>query len=774
MSMRFLVPPPVTVPQALQQAVGGHPLVAELLYRRGIRDPQTARAFLDPDAWQPSPPDSLPDLARAAALLEDAIRSGRRILVWGDFDVDGQTSTALLVESLTRLGAQVHFYIPNRARESHGVHIASLQRLANDPGFDLLLTCDTGITACQAVDFAHQQGAQVIITDHHELGERLPAAEAVVNPRRLPPEHPLATLPGVGVAWQLASALLSAHNEEADSLLDLVALGIVADVAEQRGDTRYLLQRGLHVLRGTNRLGLRALAKAANLNLARLSDEGIGFSLGPRLNALGRLDDANAAVELLTTQDPARADYLALRLESLNARRRMLTEQVYQAAKAQLERNPELARLPVIVLGQEGWPGGVVGIVASRLVEEFGRPVMLFSVGADGVARGSARSVEGVHITQAIAAQAHYLLKFGGHPMAAGCSLKAENLPAFREGLARTLKGRIPPEGVQPTLHVDAELPLGALSPELVADLERLAPFGAGNPQPVFLARGLQLDTVQSLGREGEHRKVVVRDSSGEQHAVLWWRSRQADLPPQRFDLAYTARMNDFRGEQRLQITWVAMQVAEQPQVEVVPPAPQRVLVDGRSWGRDKTRLAAWQGDADTVVWAEGVLLEDGMPRDALRPATRLVVWSAPPSSASLHRALDVVSPQEVVLVACDPGLDEPQAFLQRLAGAVRYALQQREGRIPLARVAALTAQRMETVFAGLAWLAAEGHIALEGSDDAVCVVRRGNGVRHAADAALMARQIRALLTETAQYRRFVQQGDLRRVLEGEGKVPAG
>ncbi len=754
-------PPPADVPAALRQAVGGHPLVAELLFRRGVTDPQAARAFLDPDAWQPSPPEALPGLSEAAALLEEAVRRRKRILVWGDFDVDGQTSTALLVETLRLLGASPAFYIPNRARESHGVHLPALERLLRDPGFDLLLTCDTGITAHAALTFLRARGVPVIVTDHHDLGESLPPAAAVVNPKRLPPGHPLGSLPGAGVAWKLSEALLAARGLDPSPLLDLAALGIVADVAEQRGDTRYLLQRGLETLRLTRRTGLRALARAAGLRLERLTEEGIGFTLAPRLNALGRLEDAREAVELLTTRDADRADYLALRLEALNARRRLLTDQVYQAAQAQLRRRPELARLPAIVLGQAGWPGGVVGIVASRLVEEYGRPVLLFSLGEDGIARGSARSVEGVHITEAIAAQKDLLLSFGGHPMAAGCALRSADLPAFREGLARTLRGRVPPEGLRPALTVDAELPLDALTPETVRDLERLAPFGAGNPQPVFVARALRLEDIQPLGREGRHRRVRVRDAAGKRYGVLWWRSHDAQPPPQVFDLAYTVRMSAYRGEERVQITWVAARPAEQPVVEVPPAAPERILVDARALPDAEARLAEWLAAADTLVWAEGGAAPGGLPRCDLHPARRLVVWSAPPSGAVLRLALARVQPQEVVLVARDPGLDAPRRFLQRLSALVKYALEARAGELPLERAAAASAQRMAALFAGLAWLAAEGHIRLGAGDERTYTVQRGSGRRRPADAALAARQLRLVLEETAQYRRYVQRAAL-------------
>src|SRR5262245_59569883 len=277
----------------------GDPFLAHLLAQRGLSTAQQARAFLDPQAYQPSPPDVQPDLAQAVTRLSQAIERQEVIGVWGDFDVDGQTSTALLVSTLQSLGAQVRFYIPNRLTESHGIKLPALQRFIA-AGVKLILTCDTGIAEHEAIAVAQAASVEVIVTDHHDLAETLPPAQAVVNPKRLLSGHPLRELPGVGVAYKLAEALYWAYGRaaESESLLDLVALGIVADVAQQTGDTRYLLQKGLVVLSQTPRLGLQTLIESARLSAPHLTEEHIGFWLAPRLNALGRLGDANLAVEL--------------------------------------------------------------------------------------------------------------------------------------------------------------------------------------------------------------------------------------------------------------------------------------------------------------------------------------------------------------------------------------------------------------------------------------------------------------------------------------------
>jgi single-stranded-DNA-specific exonuclease len=317
-----------------------------------------------------------------------------------------------------------------RARESHGINLPVLEQLINQ-GVELLLTCDTGISAHEALDYAQSRAVPVLVTDHHDLPPSLPNALALVNPKRLPEDHPLATLPGVGVAYKLAEELYrrAGRPEASAALLDLVALGIVADLALLSGETRYLLQCGLQALRQTRRLGLQAMLELAEIAPQNLAEEHISFVLGPRLNALGRLADANRAIELLTTQDMGRARILALELEGLNAERKLLTDQVFQAAQAQIEADRSLLDEAALVLAHPAWPGGVVGIVASRLVEYYHRPVVLLSAPPGQLARGSARSVEGINITAAIAANQRLLNGFGGHPMAAGYPWRSSACP---------------------------------------------------------------------------------------------------------------------------------------------------------------------------------------------------------------------------------------------------------------------------------------------------------------------------------------------------------
>jgi single-stranded-DNA-specific exonuclease len=753
---KWIEPREIAVPQELRSAVGGHPLVAQSLVRRGLTDVSSARAFLDPALYHPAPANDLPNLVTAVERLERAIREGEEICVWGDFDVDGQTATTVLFSTLRDLGASVRYHIPVRATESHGVGLPVLKRLLAE-GVQLVLTCDTGVGAHEAVSYARKASVDVVITDHHDLPDVLPDAYAVVNPKMLPDNHPLRELPGVGCALKVAEALYQRAGRPTgvEQCLDLVALGIVADVAVQTKDVRFLLQRGLEALRQTDRLGLQALMQKADLNPEWLTEEHIGFYMAPRLNAVGRLADASVAVELLTTEDLSRARILAEQLEGLNARRRLLSDQVFEAAVEQVERDPSLLDQGALVLNHPSWPAGVIGIVASRLVERYGLPTVLLASPPGELARGSARSIEGCNITEAIAAHGELLGGFGGHPMAAGLSMETERIPEFRRGLSSTVSQML--EGVEDGsgLPVAGYLSLLELSLDLVAQLERLSPFGAGNPAPTLATRDLRLVGRSKVGRKGEHLQLMVEDADGVQARIIWWQGTNWTLPEGPFDLAYTVRASDFRGQREIQVEWVDARLLE-PRVEV--PVRERAelrVVDARGEPDPTLWLERLRAREEVSVWAEAAARGevDGADRYELEPSRALVIWTTPPGWRELQGALDKAKPEIVYLIALDTGMDDPQRFLERLAGLVKRALSSQEGRVSLRTLAAATAQREGAVRLGLDWLVEQGHISTVDDEGEEIVVAVGSG-QAGADARGATQRLNALLEETAAYRR--------------------
>jgi len=787
----WLDPHPVDVPASFS-ALGLHPLVAQTLIRRGIQTIDSAQAFLNPDSLPPTP---FPNIEPAVERIISAIHEGEPICVWGDFDVDGQTATTLLVQTLQALGANVTYHIPIRGRESHGVHLESLKPII-DNGAKLILTCDTGITANNEVEYARSRGVDFVITDHHDLpraerseptGENsaalssskgrsaydLPNAKAIVNPKLLPKNHPLANLAGVGVAYKLAEALLIENRKsEIVNLLDLVALGLIADVALLKGETRSLAQKGIQALRETKRLGLKVMAELSGTNLETLTEETIGFTFAPRLNALGRLSDANPAVELLITQDPARARVLAAQIEGLNAQRRLLTSQVYEAAETQLRENPSLLTEPAIVLSHPNWPGGVVGIVANRLVDRYHKPALLLTESDDGILRGSARSVEGLHITDAITTQKDILLAFGGHPMAAGLSLSADKLAEFRKGFGRAIEKQL--GGIiheEPTLQIDAWLGLGEINLELANALETMAPFGAGNPALKLATRNVKMKSVSTIGRGKEHLKLSVEDDSGNTQSILWWGGAGEELPDSstslregnKFDIAYSLRASTFRGQKQVTLQFEEFRVVEEKTVEIRKPK-----LEIRDWRLEIGKFGSLQ--AGILIWAEGADKSKGKNRFELHQADEFAIYTTPPSPADLRSVLDVVKPKKIYLFAVSPAESSPSSsssalptvaehrlkmtdeFLSRLAGMAKFITNNKDGKVSINELASATAQRENAVRIGLEWLAAGGHVSIVSQDDAV-LLSAGNGETNQYLQKELYVAVKGILEETAAYR---------------------
>ena len=763
---RWITPPPVEIPGSFAD-LNLPPLITETLVRRGIHTPEAARAFLHPDSLPSTP---FPGIENAIEIIQGAILADKLICVWGDFDVDGQTSTTVLVQTLQALGANVIYYIPIRGKESHGVHIETLKPIL-DNGAKLIITCDTGITAYEAIDYINSRGVDVIVTDHHDLGATLPNARAIINPKLLDEDHILANLAGVGVAYKLAEALLASQTSKVERyaspniLLDLVALGLIADVALLKGETRSLVQRGIQVLRNTARIGLRAMAELSGTSLESLTEESIGFSFAPRLNALGRLGDANPAVELLLSHDPARARVLATQIEGLNAQRRLLTNQVYEAAETQLRENPELRNEPVIILSSPNWPGGVVGIVANKLVDRYRKPAILLNQSENGILRGSARSIEGLHITEAITTQKDILLGFGGHPMAAGLALPAERLTQFRKGLGRAVErqlGKLVRE--EPTLQIDAWLGLDEIDLEFAESLEALAPFGAGNPSLTLASHKVSLRSVATMGKTKEHLRLNVEDENGHVQSVLWWGGAGSELPEEgsKFDIAYSMRASTFRGTKQVTLQFEDFRV-----VEEAPPELRKrkvEIIDYRLESASSLEKLREQVPA-LEIWAESADKGKGKGRFELHPADEFAIYTTPPSPTELQAVLEAVHPKVVYLFGVSPASEKADAFLSRLAGLAKYVINQKSGKATVGELAVVTAQREGTIRLGLEWLAAGGHISIQRDEETV-LLSAGSGELNQYLQRELYLAVKGILEETEAYRAHFRRAEAQSLME--------
>ena len=681
--------------------------LAKIIYQRGFTTIEKAKAFLYPEFFSPTDPFSLEGISKAVALLEIAILNHKRIGVWGDFDVDGQTSTALLVEALRDLGADVIFYIPIRLEESHGINLEGLNTFL-DLGVDVLLTCDTGISEKPAIDFAFSRNIQIIITDHHKIPEELPNAHAIINPQFLPDGHPAKTLCGVGTAFKLIEALFIKKGKEEilSKYLDLVAVGTIADLVPLIGDARYLTQLGLRVLKQTERQGILSLLKLSGIETQEVDEEKISYYLAPKLNALGRLADANRAVNFLITREKEMARQVALELERLNNERKSLSEQVFQAAMQQLESSRDLAKAPVIILENPEWNGSVLGIVASRLSNLYQKPAVLISAPAGQKARGSARSIKGIDITKAISHQSDILLRFGGHEQAGGFSLEQISLPIFKKGLEKSVSeqaGQIPQK--EP-LQIDAVIPIEtADSLQFIKMMEKLAPFGPGNSRPVLLSKNLQIKTLKPIGREGKHARIIVETPSRTRHNVLLWNQDEYTIPENPFDLAYTILLSSYNDRVQPRIDW---QDARQVENQTLKKTGKRQTLMNIHDLRDNSRPLAVLEDllkeGEIQIWRENPLAGDFpiCSRSGLSITKKLAVLSPPPDNETFKNILTSCQPEELFIFFLENPLNTMQLLVKQLKKGLVASLGKNENQLDVRVLTENTGHRFVTILHGL------------------------------------------------------------------------
>ncbi len=544
------------------------PVIARLLVNRGVASAAEAHAFFDPSLDHLHDPSLMPDVDVGAERLVRAIKFGEKICVHGDYDVDGVTSTALLVRTLRALKANVGYHLPHRRRDGYGIKPAAVGDAVRD-GVKLIVTCDCGITACETVRRATEAGVDMIITDHHEPGPELPLATAVINPKREDAMYPFPELAGVGVAFKLAQGLVRklGHDEEAfvTRFTDLAALGTVGDVVPLLGENRAIVKHGLQAIPSSKKIGLRTIVKATGLEGKPLTAYFLAFVLGPRLNAAGRMADATAALRLLLTTEDAEAWTLVREMERHNAERRAEQEKIVAEAMEQAQPKAE-AGARVLVLSKEGWNRGVIGIAASKICECFGRPAFLVSRDeATGLGGGSARSVPGFNLIEALRACADLLDKFGGHALAAGVTIELAKLNEFEERINSLAFEAIPEEELLPRIEVEAEIGPAEITRELADAIASMEPFGMGNPEPVFVTRDMALVQRQRVG-DGSHLKFQIQGQGlPVVDCIGFGLGDFADSLQlgARVDLCYTIRLNDFNGANSVQLVAKDVRVAD-------------------------------------------------------------------------------------------------------------------------------------------------------------------------------------------------------------------
>ena len=555
----WIVPEPVPDDslKSLTTRLGLPPEFARLLLRRGLESESDIRTFLSPSLDDLHDPFLMPDMDIAVHRIERAIGSGERILLHGDYDADGMSAAALLTHAFRRLGGIVETFVPHRTRDGYDLSEAGLEK-AGRIGASLIVTADCGVTAVEAVARAGRQGRDVIVTDHHRPGPKLPRAIAVVNPMRADSEYPFPPLAGVGVAFKLTQALFGRagiSSSELNQHLDLVALGTVADQMPLQGENRILVRAGLRALAVSRKPGIRALLSRVGAPEGdSVGTDHVSFRLGPRLNSVGRMGSADSGVKLLMTSDPGEADRLAGYLERRNAERRQADQTVYSEVEAQIASRFDPATDSAVVVWGDDWHPGVIGIVASRIVDATHRPAVVVSFDGD-IGRGSGRSIGGFHLHSALEELSEHLERFGGHQMAAGLSIRRDRIERFASDLQEIAARESGTGAGQEGLEIDVELRIGAADPSLMKWLNRASPFGTGNPAPVFLARGVELREVRGVGPERAHLRCLLIEDEDSLEAIgfgLGSRRAEADSGG-RFDVLFHFEENRWNGKTRLQ-----------------------------------------------------------------------------------------------------------------------------------------------------------------------------------------------------------------------------
>ncbi|MGG2952840.1 single-stranded-DNA-specific exonuclease RecJ [Geobacillus stearothermophilus] len=673
----------------LAEEAGVTPLLARLLVRRGVRTASEAAAFLNPLRQPFHDPFLLDGMERAIQRLKRAIDAGERVLVYGDYDADGVCSTSVMVSALKEAGASVEFYIPNRFTEGYGPNMAAF-RSAKERGVSVIVTVDNGIAAVKEIAAANEWGMDVIVTDHHEPGPVLPEAHAIIHPKQPGSTYPFRDLAGVGVAFKVAHALLGRVPRH---LLDLVAIGTIADLVPLVGENRLFVAHGLEALRATERIGLRALFRQCRIDAAAINEQTVGFVIAPRLNAAGRLGGADPAVALLMTDDENEAVQLAAEMDELNRERQQLVAQIAEEAADMVRRQfpPEEHR--VLVVAGEGWNAGVVGIVASKLVEQFYRPAVVLSIDREkGIAKGSARSIHGFDLFASLSQCRDLLPHFGGHPMAAGMTLALDDVEELRQRLNDIAAETLSEDDFTPPTFIDASCSIAELTLSAARSLERFAPFGVGNPRPLVLIEGASVETMRRVGANGAHMKAVFSQDGAAIDAIGFGLGPLCEeiAPDARISAVGELSVNEWNGFAKPQLSLCDLAVSDCQLFDVRGcrdvrsllerlPKEKRLVVSFRCETGQRPDVAPFRGELHCVPTEE----EAG----ALSIDDRYVVLlDVPPRLALLSALLGNGRPARIYAVFAQPEAQFFRTFPTREHFKWFYAFLHQHRSFPLAK----------------------------------------------------------------------------------------
>ncbi|MBM6585212.1 single-stranded-DNA-specific exonuclease RecJ [Pediococcus acidilactici] len=627
----------------LAKATQLDPIIVRILVARGFRTADEMTNFLAMDQSVVHDPFLLHDMQKAVERIMSAIEANEKILVYGDYDADGVTSTTIMYETLAQLGADVNYFVPNRFKDGYGPNLAEYQHFINDEQVQLIVTVDNGVAGNEAINYAQEHGVDVVVTDHHEMPDQLPNAYAIVHPRHPEGEYPFGDLSGVGVAFKVACALLEEVPEE---FLDLYAIGTIADLVSMTDENRLLVKLGLQLIPETSRIGLQKLIAVAGVETSQIDEETIGFTVAPRINAVGRLGDASQAVELLTTFDEEQATAIAKDINATNTKRQGLVNEIYEVA-AEIAKDEDHHGLQTLVISGHDWHQGVLGIVASRLVELTNKPTIVLSdQNQDGVYKGSGRSVANLNLFEALNPAREYFEGFGGHHMAIGITVKEANLPVLADQLEKAAEQAQLDFRQRPQLNLDATVAISELSTDLVTKIKQLGPFGMDNPVPKLAITNVRVTDVKAIGQNQAHLKFTANQAGQQLAAIAFQRGEIADKLSHlsnTIDLAGTLGINEWRGNVTLQL------MTEDLKINGLQVVDQRTTNLAKNLFRDEQQYIFFNPKLLSLIEKQNLgrqlYLYDS---PAIQAHQAVVLVDCPPSLKVLRQALQKWQPTQI------------------------------------------------------------------------------------------------------------------------------
>ena len=741
-------------------------ILAQQLANRGLLLKEQFSAFLDPQSYRQSSPFDFNDMRSCVNRIQQAMEHNELIGIWGDFDVDGQTSTAILVDGLRSFGAKTCFHIPVRATESHGMDLAGFKSFLSHNKPTLIITCDTGISDHESINYARRECIDVMITDHHQLPPQLPPALGIINPHLLPENHPLSFLAGVGAAFQLLRALDETFPNQVSisSYYDLVALGTIADLAEQKSENRYYTQMGLEQMNQNLRPALKSILQVSSSRFNIFTETTVGFTIAPRLNAAGRLSNANPNVDFLLSNDEEECIEIAKTLENLNEERKLSVENVLYSARELIEKSPDLARQPVILLKNTRWEGGVLGIAAGKIAEDFNRPAILLREN-DGILTGSARSVQGIDITAAIAEHKSLLMNYGGHAMAGGLRMSENNFRNFSIELCATVSSQIS-KVEQPILKIDHFIPFALIKPQLSEELDSLAPFGPGNPNPVFASRNLTVVQLRKFGSNDQYTKLVVRDINGDTQELTCWNAIKEWNRDDGIDIAYKIIPNDFHKDGTIALEYIDARPA-QISLKVQPDLIEShiKIIDFRFSHDPIQRLQEIIIQfPDLQIWFEGLHKPQGITRlrsrCELSSASSLVIITAPADIHLLAQLIKITEPQNLILFNVYQPMLDLNTLLLQIGKLIKRHLNQESNALSINHLAAKLNVSKKAVQLGIDWFQSHGDIQIINAEGDMLYIDRKKTSPNHAKLTYTQQNLNKILKEQAAFKDYYRRVD--------------